>query len=145
MSHPIIRIVLADDHEIVREAWRSLLETNPRFRVVADCENGELAMQQAGTLLPDILLVDLNMSPGNGFEVTKYMAENHPGVKVIGLSVSNQPKYAIRMLKLGARGYLTKTSPLDEIHSGILEVYSGKIYLCEEVLKMLPPTETDPI
>ncbi len=143
MSSQPIRILLADDHAIVREAWKSLLENNPRFTVVADCENGEQAMKLAASHLPDILLVDLNMSPGNGFDVARYMTENHPAVRVIGLSVSNQPKYAIRMLKLGARGYLTKTSPLDEINTGILEVFEGKMYICEEVKLLLPPDSMD--
>ena len=140
MSSKTIRIVLADDHKIIREAWKILLENNPRFSVVADCENGELAILHTRELLPDILLVDLNMTPGNGFDVTRHVSENHPSVKVIGLSVSNQHKYAIRMLKLGARGFLTKTSPLEEINFGILEVYAGKIFICEEVKRLLPPS-----
>lgn len=138
MTTPQIRIILADDHPVIRERWRSLLENNPRFQVVADCENGELAIALAGELMPDILLVDLNMSPGNGFEVARIAHEKFPCVRVIGLSVNNQPKYAGRMIKLGARGYLTKTSTLEEINLGIIEVYNGNIYICEEVRKLLP-------
>lgn len=143
MSGETIRIVLADDHKIVREAWKTLLENNPRFTVVADCENGEMAILYARELLPDILLVDLNMTPVNGFDVTRHVSDYHPSVKVIGLTLNNQPKYAIRLLKLGARGFLTKTSPLEEIILGILEVYEGNIYICDEVKKLLPPSDQE--
>jgi len=87
------------------------------------------------------MLVDINMSPLNGFELTKRVAEELPAVKVIGLSVNNQPKYAIRIVKMGARGYLTKSSTLEEINHGILEVYKGNIYFCEEIKKHLPPAD----
>lgn len=143
MSSELIRIILADDHKIIRESWRVLLENNPRFKVVADCENGELAIRYATELLPDILLVDINMAPGNGFDVARHVNENLPSVRVIGLSVNNQPKYAIRMMKLGAKGYLTKTSSLEEINLGITEVYNGKLYICEEVRKHMPSSELE--
>ncbi len=129
--------MLVDDHKIVRESWKLLLENNPRFTVIEECENGQKAIARALELGPDILLVDVNMTPLNGFGVTEEIAKASKAIKVIGLSVNNQPKYATRMLELGARGYLTKTSPLEEITQGILEVYRGKTYICEEVkLKM---------
>jgi DNA-binding NarL/FixJ family response regulator len=77
------------------------------------------------------------MSPLNGFSLTEKMTETLPEVKVIGLSVSNQPKYASRMISLGARGYLTKTSSLEEIQLGIQKVNMGEIYICEEIKKQL--------
>jgi two-component system, NarL family, invasion response regulator UvrY len=141
MSTTPIRIILADDHKLVRESWKALLENNPGFRVVADCENGVDAVQQAKQLLPDIMLVDINMSPGNGFSVTRQLTEELPSVRVIGLSVNNQPKYAVKMVELGARGYLTKTSSLEEITHGIREVHKGNIYICEEIRKHLPASE----
>jgi two-component system invasion response regulator UvrY len=64
-----------------------------------------------------------------------------PSVKVIGMSVNNQPKYAIKMIELGARGYLTKTSSWEEINEGIKKVYDGTIYICEEVRKHIPSAE----
>jgi DNA-binding NarL/FixJ family response regulator len=137
MTNKPIRILLADDHKMVRESWKTLLENNPRFQVVADCDNGNDAIEKAGELLPDIALVDINMSPLNGFSVTEAIAARFPSVKVIGLSANNQPKYAHKMLELGASGYLTKTSSLDEIQHGIGEVYNGSIYICEEIKRYL--------
>jgi DNA-binding NarL/FixJ family response regulator len=141
MSKEPIRIMLVDDHQIVRKSWKSLLENNPRFQVIADCDNGQSAIEQAEELIPDIMLVDINMSPLNGFTVTERVLETTPSIKIIGLSVNNQPKYAIKMVELGARGYLTKTSSLEEINHGILEVHKGEFYICEEVTRNMPASE----
>jgi two-component system invasion response regulator UvrY len=139
MTNKKIRILLADDHKMVRESWKTLLENNPRFQVVADSDNGDDAVEKAGQLLPDIALVDINMSPLNGFSVTEAIASRFPSVKVIGLSANNQPKYAHKMLELGASGYLTKTSSLEEIQRGIEEVFNGNIYICEEIKRYMSP------
>ncbi|HMU46154.1 MAG TPA: response regulator transcription factor [Chitinophagaceae bacterium] len=141
MSAEIVRIVLVDDHKVVRDSWKLLLENNPRFKVIDDCDNSPHAIGSVSSLLPDILLVDINMSPVNGFTVTETITKVSPSVKIIGLSVNNQPKYATRMLELGAKGYLTKTSPLEEINRGIIEVYKGGIYICEEVRGKMRPDE----
>jgi two-component system, NarL family, invasion response regulator UvrY len=141
MSIVPIRIILVDNHNLVREAWKILLDSNPRFTVIADFDNGISAIEHAQKFIPDIMLVDINMSPLNGFAVTERIVEIMPGIKIIGISVSNQHQYAAKMLKLGAKGYLTKTSSLDEITHGILEVYRGECYICEEVLKNMPPGE----
>jgi len=141
MSNKKIRIILVDDHEIVRQSWKMLLENNPLFEVIADCDTGFDAIRLARELVPDILLVDINMSPLSGFAVTERVVEAVPTVKIIGLSVSDQPKYATRMLELGAKGYLTKTSSLEEINQGILEVYQGGQFICEEVARNMPHTE----
>lgn len=139
MKNEPIRIILVDDHKLVRKSWKILLENNPRFQVVADCDNGYSAIEQAKEFLPDIMLVDINMSPLNGFMVTEQVLEKVPSTKIIGLSVNNQAKYANKMVALGARGYLTKTSPLDEINHGIIEVHDGNLYICEEVKRHMPP------
>lgn len=128
-----IRIILVDDHKMVRESWKMLLENNARFKVVADCENGFVAVEHAIELRPDIMLVDINMTPLNGFNITEKIMELAPTVKIIGFSVSNKPRYATRMLEIGAKGYLTKTSSLEEIHQGICIVHEGEFYLCDEI------------
>lgn len=141
MRSTSISIILVDDHKLVRQLWVDLLEKNPLFKILADCETGEDAIQKTKELKPDILIVDINMSPTNGFAVTTEIIKTLPSVKIIGLSVNNQPKYALRMLELGAKGYFTKTSSLNEITKGILEVYNGNNYICEEVKKLMPLQE----
>lgn len=133
MENDSIRIILVDDHKLIRESWKMLLEKNSDIEVIADCDNGYRALELSTDLLPDILLVDINMSPINGFSLTEKITETLPSIKVIGLSVSNQPKYASKMIQLGAKGYLTKTSSLEEIQRGIKEVCSGEIYICDEI------------
>ncbi len=141
MSNAPIRIIVVDDHKLIRESWKMILSDNQIFEVIAECENGHAAIEQAEKLIPDIMLVDINMSPLNGFEVTERIMGKMPSIKIIGLSVNNQPKYATRMLELGARGYLTKTSTAEEIKHGIIKVYNGELYICEEVRKNMPPSE----
>lgn len=138
MNANIIRIVLVDDHSLVRSSWKDLLENNPRLKIVGDYENGQKAIEESMDLAPDIMLVDINMSPMNGFAVAEKVKQLMPEVKIIGISANNQPKYASKMLELGAKGYLTKTSSLQEINKGIIEVYNGKIYICEEIKKHMP-------
>lgn len=136
-----IRIILVDDHKIVRESWKVLLENNPRFKVVADCDNGNTAIDYVKELTPDIILVDINMSPINGYAFTERVLKINPTAKIIGLSVNNQPKYAIKMLDIGAKGYLTKTSSLEEITDGIIQVHNGEFYICKEISRHIPQPE----
>lgn len=141
MRNETISIILVDDHKLVRQSWKMLLENNPRLKVVADCENGETALEETEKHSPDIILVDINMSPDNGFIITEKILRLLPSTKIIGLSANNQPKYAARMVELGARGYLTKTSSLEEINHGIEEVHEGRVYICKEIKKHMPPSE----
>ena len=137
MRNEPVRIILVDDHQLVRESWKVLLENNPSFKVICDCNSGVNAVEQTQRLMPDIVLVDINMSPVNGFALTEKLRDTVPNAKVIGLSVNNQPKYAARMIELGARGYITKTSSLEEIHRGISQVNNGAVYICDEIRAML--------
>ena len=133
-----IKIVLVDDHQTVRESWKFLLEEDSRFIVVGQCENGAEAIETASQLLPDIMLMDVNMSPVNGFEATEHISLHSPEVKIIGLSANNHPGYANKMMNIGARGYVTKNSSFHELTAAIMEVYNGGSYLCEEIRQDVP-------
>jgi DNA-binding NarL/FixJ family response regulator len=128
-----IRIILVDDHQVVRESWKYFLEKNDPFTVIAECENGKEAIEQAQRLLPDIMLMDINMNPVNGFEATRIIKEKTPSVKIIGLSVNNHPGYANKMMELGACGFVTKSSPFSELTAAIIKVFDGEKYVCEEI------------
>ena len=134
-----IRIILVDDHQLVRESWKMLLQNDSRFEIIADFGNGNSAIEQAEKLVPHIMLVDINMNPMNGFDLTKKICARFPSIKIIGLSINNQPEYAMRMIRSGGYGYLTKTSGTNEIIHGILEVHTGKKYICEEIRNQLSP------
>jgi two-component system, NarL family, invasion response regulator UvrY len=133
MNLPQIRIVLVDDHELVRGSWKLLLKQDIRFSVVGECRNGAEAIEKAQKLMPDIILMDINMYPVNGMEATETISKVAPTVKIIGLSINNQPAYVQKMLNAGAKGYMTKNSSLHEMTHAIMEVHNGRQYICEEI------------
>ena len=133
MKSELIRIVIADDHQMIREAWKLLLEQDDRFSIIAECRNGEEAINIAIEHCPDIILMDINMNPVNGFEATRKITEQCPGVKIIGISINNQPVYARNMLQFGAKGYVTKNSSKEEMIEAILEVHKGNVFICKEI------------
>jgi len=136
-----VSILLVDDHVLIRESWKILLENNPHFKVIAECGNGPSAIAFARELAPDIILLDVNMQPPDGLNLTQKLLQAVPNSKIIGLSVNNSPRVALRMVELGAKGYLTKTSPLMEINHGITEVLYGRVYICEEIKQNIPQDE----
>ena len=133
MEKKQIRVIIADDHAMLRETWKILLHQNPAFSVIAECTNGAEAIELAQSHNPDIILMDVNMSPVNGFEATQEITQTMPGIKIIGISINNQPAYARNMIKAGASGYVTKNSSLQEIMEAITEVANGEIYICREI------------
>lgn len=134
MEHLKIRIVLVDDHQMVRETWKLILEQDQRIEIIAECNSGAEAIEIATGLSPDIMLMDINMSPVNGFEATRKIMKSCPDVKIIGVSVNNQPGYARNMLQLGARGFVTKNTSQEEMVEAIFEVFKGRTFICRELL-----------
>ena len=133
MEHAKIRLVLVDDHQMVRETWRLVLEQDSRIIVIGECSSGAEAIDAAHSLKPDVMLMDINMFPVNGFEATRKIVKACPEVKIIGVSVNDQLGYARNMFQLGAKGFVTKNISQTEMIEAILEVYKGKIFLCREL------------
>lgn len=136
-----ISIMLVDDHKLIRESWSYILNNDSRFQVIAQSGNGEDAVEIAKEQKPRIVLMDINMSPLNGFEVTKLLRKFSPGSKVIGMSMHSMPAYAKRMLQIGAMGYVTKNSSKVELIDAITEVNDGRKYVCAEVKNILAQQE----
>ena len=132
-----ISILIADDHKLIRDTWSFILNTDQRFKVVAECSNGEEAIEQAKNKRPQIVLMDINMTPVSGLEATKQIRKVSPGSRIIGVSMHSQPAYAKKMLQIGARGYVTKNSSREEMFKAILEVHSGNRYICDEVKNII--------
>lgn len=132
-----ISILIADDHKLIRDTWSFILNNDERFKVVAECSNGEEAIEQARNKRPQIVLMDINMTPVSGLEATKQIRKVSPGSRVIGVSMHSQPAYAKKMLQIGAKGYVTKNSSREEMFKAILEVYKGNRYICDEVKNIL--------
>jgi DNA-binding NarL/FixJ family response regulator len=136
-------IVLVDDHKLIRDSWSFILNSDPRFTVIGETSSGEEAIEMVRTLKPDVVLMDVNMAPVNGFDATKQILKFSPGTKVIAVSMHSMPAYAKRMMQLGAMGYVTKNSSKDEMIKAILEVSNGKKYICEEVKNILAQKELE--
>lgn len=134
-----IRLVIVDDHRMMRETWKMILQRDPRIEVIAECASGEEAIQCADTLVLDVMLMDINMAPVNGFEATRKIAKAHPEIKIIGLSINNQPTYARNLMQLGAKGYVTKNSPSEEMMEAIRIVFNGGTYICKDVRSQMLP------
>lgn len=138
-----ITILLVDDHKLIRESWSFILNSDPRFLVVGEASGVDEAVQMARSSHPKIVLMDINMTPVNGFDGTKLIRKFSPDSKVIGISMHSMPAYARRMLQLGAMGYITKNSSKDEMLKAIMEVEEGKKYVCEEVRNILAQQELE--
>lgn len=138
-----ITILLVDDHKLIRDSWCFILNSDPRFQVIGDSGGGDAAIELAKTRKPQIVLMDVNMTPLNGFDATKLIRKYSPGSKVIGISMYCMPAYARRMLQMGAMGYVTKNSSKDEMIEAIVEVCNGKKYICDEVKDILARHELE--
>lgn len=132
-----ISIMIVDDHTLIRETWSFLLGRNEGFEVIAEVGDGQRAIELARDKRPNIILLDINMAPLNGFDILKMIRKLSPGSKVIAVSMHSQPSYAKKMLRLGARGYVTKNSPRQEMLDAIQEVYNGQIFICQEVKNII--------
>ena len=138
-----ITVLLVDDHRLIRDSWSFILSSDARFQVIGETSSGEEAIEMAKEKRPDIILMDVNMSPVNGFDATKQIRKLSPASKIIGVSMHSMPAYAKRMLQLGAMGYVTKNSSKDEMINAILEVNGGRKYICDEVKNILAHQELD--
>ncbi|MBA4168065.1 MAG: response regulator transcription factor [Chitinophagaceae bacterium] len=132
-----ISVMIVDDHTLIRETWSFLLGRNENFEVIAEVGDGQKAIDIARDKRPHIILLDINMTPLNGFDVLKMVRKQSPGSKVIAVSMHSQPAYAKKMLRMGAKGYVTKNSPRQEMLDAIMEVYNGNTYICQEVKNIL--------
>ena len=132
-----ITILIVDDHKLIRDTWSFILNSDPRFQVIAETDSGKDAIGLAENNHPNIVLMDINMSPMNGFEATKEIRKVSPESKIIGVSMHSQPAYAKKMIQVGAMGYITKNSSKEEMIGAISEVAQGNTYICYEVKAIL--------
>lgn len=125
--------MIADDNYHIRESLQVLIEPHEELKLVGEAKNGEEAIALAAELQPDIVLIDINMSPVNGFEATRKILKHNPAIKVIGLSLHKEVSYCRNMLRLGAKGYVTKSSPYHAIITAIKEVAAGGKYIDKNI------------
>jgi DNA-binding NarL/FixJ family response regulator len=132
-----IRILLADDHNVMRRGLRMLLESQPGFTVVAEAADGLKAVEQAVDTRPDVAVLDVAMPHLNGTEAAQRIVERLPSTAVIMLSMHSDEGYVLRALKAGAKGYLLKDSAEGDLVEAIKAVHGGKAFFSPEISRML--------
>ncbi|MBN2589987.1 MAG: response regulator transcription factor [Sedimentisphaerales bacterium] len=128
-----IRILLADDHEIVRFGLCSLIEEQPDMEVVGEVENGRKAISCAHKLKPDIIIMDIAMPDMNGIEATRRIHKEYPDIGIIILSMYSKKKFIIDALKAGVSGYILKTKVYDDLILAIKAASAGEVYLSSKI------------
>lgn len=128
-----IRILLVEDHSIVREGLKALLEKQPDIEVVGQAEDGRKAVHMSRELLPDVVIMDIAMPDMNGIEATRLIMRESPSTKIIGLSIHLDRRYVVEMLKAGSSGYLLKDCAFEELTNAVHTVVRGNIYLSPQI------------
>lgn len=128
-----IRILLADDHRIMREGLKSLLNDEPDLEVLGEVANGRLAIEMADELSPDVVVMDIGMPELNGIEATRRIVQDHPNTKVIALSMHSDRRFVAEILKAGASGYLLKDGAFEELAGAIRTVMGNRMYLSPRI------------
>lgn len=128
-AHGILRVLIADDHAIVREGLKQIISGSSNIVVAAEAENGQQAIQKVRSGGVDVLLLDISMPDRNGIDVLKQVKKEFPALAVLMLTMHREDQYAIRAIKAGASGYLTKQSAPAELINALHEVAAGRKYI----------------
>jgi two-component system response regulator NreC len=128
-----IRVLLVEDHTIVRKGLRSLLDGEAGIEVIGEAEDGREAVEKVGQLLPDVVLMDITMPSLNGLEATRQIKKRFPEVKVVILTVHANEEYIFQILRAGASGYLVKQAAPTELLSAIQAAYRGESFLSPSI------------
>ena len=127
------KIILADDHKIIREGLRSLIEKQPDMEVIAEAQDGLTTVNLVQKLKPDVVIMDIGMPEMNGIDATTKITTEYKTVKVIALSMHSDRRFVMQMLKAGAAGYLLKDSAFEELVSAIHAVIAKQHYLSQKI------------
>lgn len=128
-----IRVMLADDHALFRDALRMVLEMAPDIEVVAEAENGHRVLECVAQFRPDVVCMDLSMPGMNGLETTRQLLGMYPQARIIGLSAHADLDRVVEMHRAGALGYVTKANAADELHTAIRQVHQHQTYFSSEI------------
>ena len=130
-----IAVLLAEDHTIVREGFRKMLEMEKDFTIVAEAQNGRLAIGLANKFKPDVVLMDIAMPLLNGLEATRQIIKAHPAAKILMLSAHSDDAYVQSAIDAGAKGFLLKQTSAHDVSHAIREVYQGKTFFSPSIAR----------
>jgi two-component system NarL family response regulator len=139
----MIRLLLVDDHTILRESLRTIFQREPDIDVVGEAVDGEAALARVHELSPDVVLMDIAMPGLNGIETTLRMVSESPEIKVLALSTHIERRFVTHMLNAGALGYINKAAGVEELLLGIRTVMTGARYLSRDIATILKNTPPD--
>ena len=128
-----IKIILVDDHKVIRDALTSYLNNDEEFEIIAEASNGNDAIELARTTVADIFIMDINMGEPDGIQCTKEIKKINPNIKILALTMFNESQHIKQMMNAGASGYLLKNVGVEEVKTAIKNVYQGNIYYSSEV------------
>ena len=132
-----INIMITDDHSMIREGLKNLLELDGDIKVIAEAENGEDCLDKLKTFRPDVLLLDINMPKMNGLEVLKALKDRKSKVKVLVLTVHNETEYLMKAVDIGINGYVLKDSESAELKKAIFTIADGETYIQPSLIPAL--------
>ena len=132
-----IKVMVADDHKMIREGLKALIERQKELEVVAEAANGQMAVRAARKVSPDVVVMDVGMPDLNGIEATRQITALPHKPKVIGLSMHSDRRYVSQMLKAGASGYLLKDNAFEELVKAIYTVMKGQTYLSPDIAETI--------
>jgi DNA-binding NarL/FixJ family response regulator len=131
-----IRVLLVDDHPVVRKGLSSCLSQSPQVAIVGEATNGQDAMRKARELTPDLILMDIDMPLLNGLTASDLLRKENPNLKILVLSMHNDSDYIVRILQSGARGFILKQAPTEELLKAIEMIHSGETYFSQDVARL---------
>jgi DNA-binding NarL/FixJ family response regulator len=132
-----ISILIVDDHKLIRDTWKQILNSDASFEVTADCGTAEEALDLAKNFRPAVILLDINLLGMNGLQAASLLQQASPTSKILGVSMHSQPAYAKQIMKNGGFGYITKNASRHEMIHAIREVWQGRKYVCQEIRDLL--------
>ena len=133
----VTRVLLVDDHEIMREGMCALLRKHSGFEVVGQAADGRKALELVSELQPDVVIMDIGMPNLNGIDATRQILSQNPNIKVMALSTHSEGTIVAKMIKFGATGYMLKESAFEELIDGLNIMLSGKTFLCTKISKVV--------
>ncbi len=139
----MIKVMLVDDHDLVRTGIRRLLEDAADIEVVGEAASGETALEQVQAAAPDVVLMDINMPGIGGLEATRKLLRRNPELRIIIVTMHDDDLFPQRLMKAGAMGYLTKGAQIDEILRAIRAVMAGKRYIAPEIAQQMALSSFD--
>ncbi len=132
-----ISVIIVDDHQMIRQMWAKMFESNPKVDVIGQAGEFNEAIELIKAKRPNIVLLDINLAKDSGFDAVPIIRKFSPGTKIIAVTMHAQPSFAKKMLQLGAKGYITKNSSHLEMIKAIDDVMMDKVYICAEIKNIL--------